>query len=239
MLRRQPAVERTKGKVRVAILDDHQGIVDGYVYRLGDHPRIQVVASAAYGEELPALLHRSGVVHVLILDLGVPTSQANSSPFPALHAIPALLEKHPHLHILVVSMYADPGVIRGVVGAGVSGYILKEDYSLVRDLASAVISVADGGICFSARAHEALLAGQNASARHRLSPRQLQALSLCAAYPDMKTEEFARMMQVGHSTVRNLLSSAYVRLEVRTRAAAVERARLLGLITPTSASLPS
>jgi DNA-binding CsgD family transcriptional regulator len=40
------------------------------------------------------------------------------------------------------------------------------------------------------------------------------------------------MMAVSNSTVRNLLSGAYVRLGVRTRGAAIEKARLLGLITP-------
>jgi two-component system nitrate/nitrite response regulator NarL len=37
-------------KIRVAILDDHQSIVDGYLYRLQNAPDIEVVATAVYGE---------------------------------------------------------------------------------------------------------------------------------------------------------------------------------------------
>jgi len=42
----------------------------------------------------------------------------------------------------------------------------------------------------------------------------------------------AQQMSIGHSTARNLLSVAYLKLEVRSRAAAVTKARQLGLITP-------
>ena len=66
----------------------------------------------------------------------------------------------------------------------------------------------------------------------RPSGRQLEALSLCAAYPDATTAELAGMLGVAHSTLRNLLSGAYLRLNVRSRTAAVAKAKRLGLITP-------
>jgi len=42
----------------------------------------------------------------------------------------------------------------------------------------------------------------------------------------------ADKLGVAHSTLRNLLSSAYLRLDVRNRTAAITKARQLGLITP-------
>jgi DNA-binding CsgD family transcriptional regulator len=39
-------------------------------------------------------------------------------------------------------------------------------------------------------------------------------------------------MRVENSTVRNLLSASYMKLNVKSRAAAVSKARELGLITP-------
>ena len=223
-------------KVRVAILDDHQSIVDGYLYRLRDNPRIEVVASLSYGEDLEPLLARRPTPDVLILDVSVPTSQDNSNPYPILHIIPELLQKFPDLHLIVISVFADRGLIRAVAEAGASGYILKDDHAMIRDLGSAVLSVADGGICFSQRAHRTLLTGDTRPTNERLSARQLEALSLCAAYPNQSTAELAYKMTVSNSTVRNLLSSAYLRLGVRTRAAAIEKARDLGLITPRSAA---
>jgi DNA-binding CsgD family transcriptional regulator len=43
-------------------------------------------------------------------------------------------------------------------------------------------------------------------------------------------------MSISNSTVRNLLSGAYLKLGVRTRSAAVARARQLGLISPEAAN---
>jgi len=65
-----------------------------------------------------------------------------------------------------------------------------------------------------------------------LSTRQAEALSLCAAFPNETSDKIAEKMGIKHSSVRTLLSSAYVKLNVRNRAAAIIKARELGLITP-------
>ncbi|MBI5714124.1 MAG: response regulator transcription factor [Chloroflexi bacterium] len=59
---------------------------------------------------------------------------------------------------------------------------------------------------------------------------QLKALSLCGAYPDKSITQLAKQLNVANSTVRNTLSTSYMRLGVRSRNAAVEKARRLGLI---------
>ena len=218
-------------KVRVAILDDHQSIVDGYIYRLSSTPQIEVVATATYGEELEPLLakHR---VDVLLLDLSVRTSPENPNPFPTLHIIPKLLQKHSNLCILVISMFAEPGLMRSLIEAGASGYILKDDQAAFRELGNVVLSIAHGGIFFSKKAHSLYMQTENQSGNELLTPRQMEVLSLCAAYPDATTTELAEQMSISNSTVRNLLSSVYLRLGVHSRTAAVEKARELGLVTP-------
>lgn len=217
-------------KVRVAILDDHQSIIDGYIYRLNHTPGVEVVATATYGEELEPMLEKHPV-DVLLLDLSVRTSEENSNPFPILYLIPKLLQRHPDLVVLVISMFIEPGLMRSIVEAGASGYMLKDDTAAFRDLGNVVLSVAHGGVYFSKRIHEVYLQiGQGGNGT--LTPRQLELLSLCAAYPDSSTSDLAQMMSVSNSTVRNLLSSAYLRLNVHSRTAAVEKAREIGLITP-------
>jgi DNA-binding NarL/FixJ family response regulator len=139
-------------KVRVAILDDHQSIIDGYIFRLSSTREIEVIATATYGEELEPLLakHR---VDVLLLDLSVRTSPENPNPFPILHIIPKLLQKYANLSILVISMFAEPGLMRSLIEAGASGYILKDDHAAFRELGNVVLSIAHGGIFFSKKAH--------------------------------------------------------------------------------------
>ena len=113
-----------KEKIQVTIMDDHQSIVDGYRYRLSQVPEIELVATLGYGDDLDPALEKHPV-DVLILDVHVPVSQTNPNPYPILHTIPHLLQLYPDLEILVISMFGDRSLIRAVVEAGASGYILK------------------------------------------------------------------------------------------------------------------
>lgn len=222
--------------IRVTILDDHQSIIDGYMYRLSTSNGIEVVATIRYGEDLESTL----TVHptdVLLLDINVPASADNPNPYPILYDISNLLQKYPNLNILVISMFAERSLIKAVMEAGASGYVLKDDQATIRDLANVVASVAHGGVYFSQKAHKLFLKNQRIDDNAPLTPRQLEALSLCAAYPNATTAHLAGKMSVSNSTVRNLLSGAYLRLGVPNRTAAIEKARQLGLITPHSPAL--
>ena len=218
-------------KIRVAILDDHQGIIDGYQYRLSGATDIEVVATALYGEELEPILSRKPV-DVLLLDVHVPTSASNPNPYPILFQIPKLLQIYPDISVLVISMHAQRTLISAIMESGASGYILKDDQASIRELASIVRMVANGGVHLSPLAYQQLLKRHTGELGQPLTPRQLEALSLCAAHPGASTAELAKKMNIAHSTMRNLLSGGYLKLKVRTRAEAVARARQMGLITP-------
>ncbi len=214
-------------EIRVAILDDHQGIIDGYCYRLEKDSHIQVVATSVYGEELKPMLAEQ-VVDVLFLDINVPTSANNANPYPILHLIPKLLQQYPDLNILVISMHHQASLVKNVMEAGASGYIMKDDRQTIQELAAVVRTVASGGIYLSREAHNKYL--KKIPKGDDLSPRQLEAISLCAAYPEKTTAEIAKLMSVANSTVRNLLSEAYQRLEAPNRQAAVAKACRSGII---------
>lgn len=220
-------------RVRVAILDDHQSIIDGYTYRLNNTPGIELVATALYGEELHQMLRRHAV-DVVIIDLSVQTSEDDPTPYPVLRVIPQLLQEYPDLKVLVVSMHAGPGLMRTIMETGVSGYITKDDHQALKDLGRIVLSAADGDIYFSKEAYQLYREYENIRTGDLLTPRQVEIVSLCALYPDMSTGELAEILAVSNSTVRNLLSSAYLRLGVHSRGAAVEKARTLGLVQPRS-----
>jgi two-component system nitrate/nitrite response regulator NarL len=219
------------GKINVIILDDHQSIVDGYIFRLSKTPQIEIVATLGFGEELEPALARLPA-DILILDVSVPISADNPTSYPILHTIPKLLQLYPRLNILAISMHAERGLIRGVMDAGASGYILKDDRATINDLGNVVLTIASGGVYFSQKAHQLFLSYQITQTGEALSARQLEALSLCAAYPGSLTTELAKEMAISNSTFRNLLSGAYIKLNVRTRAAAIAKAQNLGIITP-------
>lgn len=213
--------------IRVAILEDHPAMVEGYKGYVREHPEIAVVATAAYGEELPALLEAHRPIHLLLLDVRVPTSASNPSPYPILYLMPDLLQRHPGMNILVISMHKESALIKAVMEAGASGFVLKDDRETLAKFPAVVRLVAGGGIYFSREAHQIFT--QQTPGLPRLSPRQSEVLSLCAAYPDKSTAELAQMLHVADATVRNTLSLLYLRLEVHSRTAAVAKAKELGL----------
>jgi len=213
-------------KIRVAILDDHQSIIDGFKYRLSMDPEIQIVSTALYGEDLEPMV-ANNPVDVLLLDVSVPNSPGDHNPYPVLHSIPSILKEYPGLNILIISMFTQRALIEALVGAGICGYIFKDDQSSIQQLDKIVRQVANGGIYFS---EGATWKQQAENPDSILTLRQLEALSLCASQPDGDTVFLAHELGVTGSTLRNLLSNSYLRLGVRTRAAAIAKAHQLGII---------
>jgi DNA-binding NarL/FixJ family response regulator len=96
-------------------------------------------------------------------------------------------------------------------------------------LGSIILSVAHGGIFFSQRIKEQLLSLQDEATL--LTARQLEVLSLFAANPELTSAAVALDLNISNSTVRNLLSGAYLRLGVHNRAAAIAKAQHLNLLS--------
>jgi DNA-binding NarL/FixJ family response regulator len=213
-------------KIRVAILDDHQSIIDGYSYRLAAASRIQIIGTALYGEELEPMLAGNDV-DVLLLDVSIPNSLDDHNPYPVLHVIPQLLKKYPKLNILIISMFTQRSLIDTLVNAGICGYIFKDDQASIQQLDKVVEKIANGGIYYSQGAYRDVL---EEPAESLLTTRQLEALSLCASHPNNDTMALAGKLGITGSTLRNLLSNAYLRLGVRTRAAAIAKANELGIL---------
>jgi DNA-binding NarL/FixJ family response regulator len=216
-------------KIQVGILDDHPPTVEGYFSRLRDQPNIQVSWTASFGEEMEKQISQS-LVDVLLLDIVVPVSETNRSPYPILSVIPRLLQAYSDLVILVITMHNQPVLIRRIIECGASGYILKDDSHFFTNLPLIIESVVHGGIYLSKHAKQQLF--QPDSVIPQLGARQMEALSLCGAYPEATTYQLAQKMGVANSTIRNLLSGAYVALDVHSRTAAVAKAQQLGLISP-------
>ena len=218
-------------KIKVVILEDHQIVADGYSFRLQDSADFEIVGVATLYSDWEPLL-AAHPADVALMDVKVPTAPDNPDPYPILRVMPQLIQTYPEMAVLVISAYTEPTLIQGVMKAGANGYILKDDNALLRELKNVLFSVVAGrGIYLSPQAKELLLQREAVGAELGLTPRQVEALSLCAAYPTDSTKDLALRMNVSCSTVRNLLSQSYLRLGVSGRSAAVLKAQQLGLLT--------
>ena len=103
------------------------------------------------------------------------------------------------------------------------------------ELEAIITSIVNGGeIYISDDAHyelkQAARKKERCSSAHATSTRSDLVVWLLSK--QIHCRSFGELLHVTDSTPRNLLHMAYARLGVRNRAAAVERARQLGLITP-------
>lgn len=215
-------------RINISILEDHQGIIDGYLYRLEGQENLNIAGIARFGDDLKDILEKNPT-DVLILDIEVPTSATNPNPFPILSHIPGIKTKYPKLAILVISSHTQQVLVERLFDLGIRGYIFKNDYDAIEHLVEIIMTISKNGVYFSQGAYEKLRSLKSAESHPLLTPRQLEALSLCVAFPDSSTLDLAARLGITHSTFRNLLSKAYERLGVRTRVAAIAELQRMGI----------
>ena len=104
--------------IRVAIVDDHPMVAEGIEAILDSFPDIAVVGTYANGR---AIIAAVGEVKpdVILLDLNMPE-------MGGLTACEILLEEHPDLKILILSMHDSPEYISTALDHGAMGYVLKD-----------------------------------------------------------------------------------------------------------------
>lgn len=215
--------------VRVAILEDLAVVVDGYRYRLTQVPGIEIAFAAPDGHSFEAQLAATPA-DVVLMDIGVPTAPDNDNRYPIPAALPRLHSRYPNLNVIIVSVSADHVLIDTMLSAGATGYLVKSDTEAYERLGEIITIVADGGQYLSQTAQQLLRRTRPGDGAAQLTRRQVEVLALCAAYPDNNLGELAEQLCVSPTTVRNQMSQIYLRLEVRTRHAAVLRAKNLGYI---------
>lgn len=213
--------------ITLAILEDHQATIDGYIHRLADNPNITIAGTCLFSQCIKTLL-KEKQVDMLILDINVPISKENRNIQPIHQLLSELKSSYPDLLILVISMHSQRAMIKSILESGTSGYILKDDYDSIRNLGKIIETLAEGGSYMSNRVRDIFFNGHAADTA--LTPRELEVLSVCAAYPDESTAVLAERLDIANPTVRNFLHKIYLKLQVHGRAAAILKAQEMGLI---------
>ena len=180
-------------RIRVAILDDHPAIADGYRYRLMGEEDFDVVCVVYYGEDLLPALEKQAV-DILLLDMQVVVSRENSASLNTIHLVPLIVERFPDIAILVISQYDQRAMVTAMLNTGADGYVLKDDHEAYRDLPSLVRVIAKGGMYLSARVRENWIRPRTGELIPTLSKRQMEALSLAASYPNERLPQLAVRM---------------------------------------------
>jgi len=200
--------------IRVLIADDHPVVRAGIKTMLEKEPGMRVVGEIEEGAQVEALTSH-WQPDVLVLDVNMP----GLDPVATTRR---LKEQRPTLHILILTAYDDDAYVTGLLSAGATGYLLKEE--ALETLVAAVRAVAQGKSWLSQRiagrlARKAVARAEGAAEPGPLTPREREVLRLLAL--GLNNEEIAEKLVITRRTVQNHVSNIYGKLGLASRAEAV------------------
>ena len=211
-------------EIRILIADDHPLFRDGMHGLLDSVPDTEVVGEATTGEEAVELA-KTLSPDVILMDIKMPGING-------IEATRKILDKDPHIGILVVTMLEDDDSVFAAMRAGALGYLLKgaEQAEVLR----AIQAVANGEAIFGpgiARRVMGFFAAPQPAAPPQTFPelteREEEILALIAR--GRSNQEIAEWLFLSLKTVQNHVSNIFRKLQVADRTQAAIRAREAGL----------
>jgi DNA-binding NarL/FixJ family response regulator len=204
--------------IRILIVDDHPVVCTGLTSMLSAQPGLNIVGSAASGEEALAIVKRDAP-DLLLLDLRMP-GMDGIGVLQALKRIPVA----PRV-IILTSFDKDEDVYRAI-RAGAQGYLLKDTTEAEMTTA---ITVVHSGNRYIPRHIAARLADR--MMRSDLTARELQILEQLAEGSTNK--QIADTLDISDNTVRHHVNSIMEKLQVSDRTEAVATAIRSGVLPGT------
>ncbi|MBP9103540.1 MAG: response regulator transcription factor [Chitinophagaceae bacterium] len=129
-----------KDKITLALVDDHQIVIDGLTALLKGHDKFQFAFATTNSSEVVEMMN-DNPVDVLLTDVMMPKLPGNE-------LAKQVKEKHPNVKILALSMSGQGDMVNEMINdADISGYVLKNIGK--QELITALEKIAGGGIYFS------------------------------------------------------------------------------------------
>ena len=210
--------------------DDQRVVREGLAMLLGLLPDVEVVGTAANGEEALAL---AGQLRpdVVLMDLRMPRVDG-------VEATRRLRSSHPEIKVVVLTTYADDRSVLDALRAGALGYLTKD--AGADEIRQALLRVTNGqaSVDPAVQMHlvEAIAAGDAPAPQAQpretglpdgLTPREAEVLALIAA--GLSNAEIAERLYVSEATVKSHVNHLFPKIGARDRAQAVGYAYRHGL----------
>jgi len=181
------------GKITLALVDDHQIVIDGLTSLLKGHDKFNFAfATTNSGEVIEKMADTP--VDVLLTDVMMPKLPGNQ-------LAKQVKEKYPKVKILALSMSGQGDLVNEMINdADISGYVLKNIGK--QELVNALEKIANGGIYFSEEVIDEL---QRASNRRRqkeeahLTSREVEIIQLIEK--EYNNKQIAETLYISERTV--------------------------------------
>lgn len=208
--------------IRVMIVDDQRPTRMGLALMVAKDPTLHVLAQAANGQEAldqlaTAAKHLQPLPEVILMDVRMPVMDG-------LDATSRIKKLYPEISVLILTTYDEDDYAFTALGAGASGFLLKDVKTV--DLNRAIHAVHDGDVILTPRITAAVIrkgvrrprADDESEARKQfahLGKRELEVASLVSQ--GLSNAEIAERLQLQRDSARKTVSRILAKLKVRDR----------------------
>jgi DNA-binding NarL/FixJ family response regulator len=212
--------------IRVLLADDQRLVREGLGTLLGLLDGVELVGTAADGEEAIRLAGELDP-DIVLMDLSMPRLNGTE-------AIRRLAERGPRPRAIALTTYADDASVLGALRAGARGYLTKD--AGADEIRAAMEAVARGEAALDpAVQHHVVAALATPSAAplpDDLTPREAEVLGLIAE--GLTNAEIAERLVVSAATVKSHVNHIFAKIGARDRAQAVVYAYANGITDSSS-----
>lgn len=172
------------------IVDDHQLVVDGLRSLLNNEEKYAIVGSCNQPKEVMAMLEELNV-DILLTDINMPQMSG-------VELTRYVKKKFPQIKVLALSMYGERQVIKEMIDAGISGYILKNTGK--QELLEALDKLANGQTFFGEEVTRELMKSfRNHDEGSHLTNREIEIIRLIEC--EHSNKKIADMLFISERTV--------------------------------------
>jgi DNA-binding NarL/FixJ family response regulator len=205
---------RVATPIRVLICDDHAVVREGLSRLLARADGIDVVGSAADGEEAVAAA-RELHPDVVLMDLAMPNVDGVA-------ATRRIASQEPDASVVVLTSFSDNTRILDALDAGARGYLLKDSDG--SEVVRAIQAAARGEAPLDPRVARTVLAHSTApAALSGMTAREREVLALLGT--GLANKVIARRLGISEATVKAHLTRIFRQIGVRDRTSAAMWAR--------------
>jgi DNA-binding NarL/FixJ family response regulator len=210
--------------LRIVVADDQASVREGLVALLGLLPDIEVVGSAANGEEALRVVAKERP-DAILLDLHMPV-------LDGIEATARLTQRHPGVAVVVLTTYDDDASILAALQAGARSYLTKD--ASRADIAHALRSAATGLSVLDPAVRAALVAaatrpdkpaGPKLPAQLPDGLTQREAEILCMIAHGKSNPDIAAELYLSSYTVKSHINRIFAKTGSSDRNAAIRYAR--------------
>lgn len=195
-------------KKRILLVDDHQLVIDGLKGFITDCEKAKVVGEANNGQD--AITYSEALSpHLILMDIDMPIMSG-------IQATQEIKKKYPTIHIIIISMHNEKGLIKKLISFGADGYLLKN--STKDEVLKAIDCVLSGGKYFSEDVLNSLedkidVKDSLSDLKSQLTDREIEIIQLVCE--GLTNKEIGEKLFISHRTVDTHRTNLMKKLDIK------------------------